>query len=80
MALNLIAVATTFSPLDDVTGVGQVRDDRVGVPLGDAEFGRDLAEANLGVLGDAEQGPSVVGEKAPMNHAEKIADCVELDY
>ncbi len=75
MALNLIAVATTFPKFDDVTGVGQVGDDRVGVPLSDAEFGRDLAKANLGVLGDAEERPSVVGEKAPMSHSEKIPLC-----
>ena len=70
--LDLVAVAAPALLLDDIPGCGQVRDDRVGAALGDAQPGRDLAQPHAGVTCDAEQDPGVVGEKVPAFHAQKL--------
>lgn len=78
MALHLIAIAATFSLLEDVTGVGQIVDDGVGVPFGDAEIGRDVAQTYFRIVGDREQNSTVVGEKAPVTHQAKIPELIEI--
>ena len=55
-----------------LAGVGQVRDDAVGAALGDPQRGGDVAWAHPGVVGDAQQGPSMVGEEAPLPMAQQI--------
>jgi hypothetical protein len=37
--------------------------------LGDADLDNDVAETYAGVVGDAEQGPRVVGEEAATRHS-----------
>jgi len=68
MVLYLVAIAATLSLLDDVPGFGEIGDDGERVSLGDAEVGRDVAQAYFRVVGDAEQSPTVIGEEAPVGH------------
>jgi hypothetical protein len=49
-----------------LAGFGQGRDDAVCAARGDAKRGGDVASAHPGVVGDAQQGPSMVGEEAPL--------------
>ena len=74
MALHLVAVSTTLSLLEDVAGFGEIGDDGVRVSLGDAEVGRDVAEANFRIVGDAEQRSAVVGEEAPVGHGANVPE------
>ena len=74
VALHLVAIPATFSLLDDIAGIRQIGDDGVRVPLGDTEVSCDLAQANIRILGDAEQCPAVVGEEAPVSHRCKVPD------
>jgi len=74
VVLHLIAVAATLSLLEDVPGFGEIRDDGVRVALGDAEVDRNIAEAYLRVVGDAEQGSTVIGEEAPVGHWVNISE------
>jgi hypothetical protein len=78
VALHLIAIATTFSLLDDVAGVCQIVDDGVGVPFGDAEIGRNVAQTYFRIVSDREQNSTVVGEKAPVTHQAKITEFMEI--
>lgn len=66
----MIAISTTLSGLDHVPGIGEIRDDGIGVSLGDADVGRDIAQAYLRIAGDAEQDPPVGCEKAPVGHSD----------
>jgi hypothetical protein len=68
MALDHIAVPTTFLALLEVAGVGQLGDDGVGPALGNGQGHGDIAQADLGVTGDAEQGACVIGEERPILH------------
>jgi hypothetical protein len=68
LVLDLITIATTLSLLDDVTSVGQIGDDGVGVSLRYAKVGRDVTQAYFRIVGDAQQSPTVVGEEAPVSH------------
>jgi hypothetical protein len=40
----------------------------VGSALRDAEAGRNVANADVGLVGDAQQCPPVVGEEVPGRH------------
>jgi hypothetical protein len=72
--LDLIAVAPPFLFLNDVAGFGQIVDDAVGAPLGYSEGSRYVAQADIGVPGDAQQGSPVVGEEGPWRHFIKVPD------
>ena len=74
----MIAIAATFSLLEDVTGVGQIVDNGVGVPFGDAQIGRDVAQTYFRIVSDREQSSTVVGEKAPVTHQAKITEFLEI--
>lgn len=74
LGLHLVAVSPTFSLLHDVAGIRQIGHDGVCVSLGDTEVRCDLAQPNIGILRDAEQGPAVVGEEAPIGHLEKVPE------
>jgi len=78
VALHLIAIAATLSFFEDVTGVREIVDDGVGVPLGDAELGRDVAQTYLRIVSDGEQSSSVVGEKTPVPHESKVTYFLEI--
>jgi hypothetical protein len=71
LVLYLIAIAATLSLLDDVTGVGQIGDDGVGMSLRYAKIGRDVAQAYFRIVGDTQQSPTVVGEEAPIGHVKQ---------
>jgi hypothetical protein len=45
--------------------VDQLGKDLVGTPLGDADGSGDVAQADPGVLSDAEQDVGVVGQEVP---------------
>ena len=55
MSLDVIAVAPALFVLHDVSRRGQVGDDIEGAALGDAQRCGDVAQANPGFLGDADQ-------------------------
>jgi len=65
----LIAVATPISLFHDVAGLGQIVDNAVGTALGEAKTDRDIAQANLRVVSDAEECPTVVAEERPCGHS-----------
>ena len=44
MGLDLAGVAAAVLVLDNVPGLGEIGDDAVGGPLGDARPGRDVAQ------------------------------------
>ena len=73
MVLYLVAVATTLPGLDDVAGVRQVYDDGIGPTLGDAELGGDIPQTRLRISGEAEKGPAVISEKAPIRHGDTLS-------
>src|SRR5579863_5872445 len=69
--LDLVAVAAAVLLRDHVAGLGQVGDDAVGAALGDTQAGRDVAQSRAWVAGDVQQDPGVVGQEAPLRHADK---------
>ena len=68
VVLDLVPVASPFSLLDDVAGVGEIDHDPVGVPLGHAEGIGDVTQTCVGLGGDVQDRPGVVGEEAPVAH------------
>jgi len=68
VTLHLIAIPATVSLLDDITGIGQISHDGVRVSLGNAELRGQISQADVRILRDAEQRPTVVGEEAPISH------------
>jgi hypothetical protein len=68
VTLNLIAIPATVSLLDDISGIGQISHDGVRVSLGNAEVRGEISQADVRILRDAEQRPTVVGEEAPISH------------
>jgi hypothetical protein len=73
MGLDLVAIPPTVFLLDDIPGLGQVGDDAVGVAFGDGKAGRDVAQTDLRVVSNAQEGPAVVREEVPLSHGKKIA-------
>jgi hypothetical protein len=67
---DAIAVATPILVLDDVAGFGELRDGPERAALGDAERGGDVAQAHAEVVRDADEGPGVIGEEAPLRTAQ----------
>ena len=65
IALDSVAVASAVLGLEHVAGLHQVGDDAECGSLGDAEGDGDLAQADAGVAGDAQQRLRVVGQEAP---------------
>jgi hypothetical protein len=72
MGLDLVAVAAAVLALDDVPGLGEIGNDAVGGALDDARPGRDVAEPDARVVGDAQQHPRMVGREAPVRHARTL--------
>lgn len=65
MRLDLVAVAAAVLLLDYVASLDQFGDDAVGVALGDAQSGSDVAQPYPRIAGDAQQHPGVAGQEAP---------------
>lgn len=72
--LYVVPVAATFLLLDHVSGFGEVRHDAVGSALGYFEHHSEVPKTSAGIMGDKQQGPSVVREKAPIGHCLIIVD------
>jgi hypothetical protein len=66
--LDLVAIPPAVFRLYEVARFGQVGHDSVGSALGNAEACRDVANAHIGVVGNAEQRSSMVGEEIPSRH------------
>jgi hypothetical protein len=65
VGLKLVAASATISFLDDVARFGEVSDDSKGASFRDTERGTDVPQPDPGIVGDAEQDSSVVGQEAP---------------
>ena len=72
MALDAVAIATAFLLLDDIAGLGQLRDDSERAALGDAERRGDVAQARPWILSYAHEGSGMVGEEGPFGHEPSI--------
>jgi hypothetical protein len=59
----VVVVAAADALAFDVAGFVEVGDDGLGCAFGDVEASGDVADADLGVLGDEEEGVAVVGEE-----------------
>src|ERR1700730_14800225 len=57
VGLDVVAVAAAVLFLDHVAGLDQVRDDAERAAFGDVQAGRDVAQADPGIMGDQEQNP-----------------------
>ena len=79
MGLDLVAVPPAVFRLDEVARFGEVGHDPVGSALGDAEARRNVANAHIGVVGNAQQGPPVVGQEIPGSHNQRKIS-MEMDY
>jgi hypothetical protein len=60
-----VAIAPAFASAGDVPLVDEVGDDGLRGPLGDPDPCGDVAAADVGLLGDADENVGVVGEKRP---------------
>ena len=68
MRLDLIPVPPALFGLDQVTGDGQVGHNPMSSAFRDAQALRNVADADLWIVGDAEQGPSVIRQEVPGCH------------
>jgi hypothetical protein len=64
--------AATVFVFDHMAGVDKVADHVMGAALGDADHGGDVPQPYAGVVGDAQQGPGVVGDEPPTSHAHTL--------
>jgi hypothetical protein len=65
LGLDRVAVSPPLALPQNVTVVHQLGEDLVRSALGDANGSGDVAEANSGIFGYAEQDMSVIGEEVP---------------
>ena len=63
--IDRVLVAAPISPARDVPGGGELDDDSMRGTLGYPDPFTDLAQANAGIAGGADQDPGVVGQKRP---------------
>jgi len=68
MRLNCVPIATPVLGLDDVTRFGEVRYKGARPSFCNGQARGDVAEARVRISCDAQQGPAMVGEKAPSRH------------
>ena len=80
MVLDLIAVAATVLLLDDVSGIGEVGDNGVRAAFGDVEARRDVAQAHLRIMDDAQEGSAIVGEETPLGHHRDYTQVIPESY
>jgi hypothetical protein len=65
VGLKLVAASPPISFLDDVARFGEVSDDSKGASFRDTERGTDVPQPDPGIVGDAKQDSSVIGQEAP---------------
>jgi len=70
MALDVVAVAPAVPLLHDVPGFGEVGHEAIGRALGDIEGRRQIAQPGVWVLGEEQHRSRVIGQKAPLAHAD----------
>src|SRR5436190_19514067 len=68
---HLVAISSPFSLAEDVALFDQLGDDPVGGPLGDADRGRDVAQADAGVRRDASKDVRVVRQEVPAGYCSR---------
>ena len=73
MVLHDVTIAAAVALFDDVPGRGEVGHDRVCAAFSDAQLVRDIAQANAGIVRDAQKGTAVVREEPPIGHMSTIA-------
>lgn len=64
--MDQICVAPAGAITGDVAGVGELGDDPVGGSFGDPDALADVAQADPGLIGYADEDLGVVGQKSPM--------------
>lgn len=64
-AVDGVAVAASLAGCLDVAGLDEVGEDALGCAFGDADVLGDVAESDVGGVGEAEEDLGVVGEKGP---------------
>jgi len=72
MGLNPVAIPASLLLLDDVAGLGQVRDNAESRSFGHPQSRRDVAKPHPGIVGDSHKGTGMVGEEAPLGHTASI--------
>ena len=71
MGLDFVAVPAPLFGLCDVAGIDQVCNDVMGSTFGDIQACCNIAEAYIGIPSNAQQGPAMVGQKAPARHGDE---------
>ena len=74
MFLYVVTVAAAVPFLDDISGFGEVSDDRVRAAFGDIERGGEVSQSGVGLFRDEEQGSCVFREEGPVAHAAPLSD------
>ena len=71
--VELVAVAATFADPIEVARVLEFGDDALGSTLRDSNKFRKISEADVRVVGDAEEHVRVVGEECPVRHSADLS-------
>jgi hypothetical protein len=74
VVLDVISVAPTVTLFDYVAGFGEVIDDRVRRALRGTEGSGEVSQTRVGLFGDEQHRPSVIGEKGPVGHTATSAE------
>jgi len=77
--LHLVSIPPTVLALHYVAGVGQIGDDPVRRSLGDVQFRRDVAQSDVGVMGDAQQHSTMVRQEPPLPRHDDSRTFMETD-
>ncbi len=73
LGVEPIAVAAAFAFSFEVAGVFELGDDALCGTFGDPHLRRDVANAHVGVLGDAQQDVCVIRQEGPLSHLQMLA-------
>jgi hypothetical protein len=68
----VVPVAAAVLFLDHVAGLDEVRDDAEGTPFRHVQAGRDVPQACLGVIGNAQENQGMVGQEGPVRHPDRL--------
>ena len=73
VVLDLVAVTSAISRLDDVSLSRQIIHDAICAPLGDPELKGHVLQSDLGIVRDAQKGSAVIGKEVPTAHGGNLA-------
>src|SRR5512133_910195 len=79
LGLDLVAVSPALSLPQDVALLDQLGEDPVGAALGDPDRRSDLAQADAGVMSDAQKDVGVVCQEVPAA-ADRFQRCLPCIY